>query len=481
MKTFKFILLGFTIFLVLGLGVHFAYSQTKMNVGPAPNIQVKGVLPIANGGTGLNTVGTLNQILQSTGSAAQWTSTLTNIVFDSGGAVVNVMSQGAVGNGSTNDTTAIQNAINTACNGTVYATVVIPGGKTFLIGTGGITVPSNCRITGGGTIIYASSSNAPFVIGSNTEVDHLLFNGSNNIGVAVLGNNSSNNLHVDHSLFENFPNGSLCFATCGAISPVPTNVLIDHNFFQNNEDGAATPPIFNVQCGDNVIGFKVEDNIFVGDGDFDIGVDGCQNVEISGNIIKQGTNGFGGGIQPEATSFSISGLTITNNLIANPHFANGYSGCGIEMHTNGNGGSGLGAHILGQFIVSGNYVTGAPGGGICLLYTTNDTNTPGVVANNFTYKNTGSGLNLQGGNLLVSGNLSMDNTGSGIDIACIVQPCNIVGNTATDDQSSKTQTYGLSIAGSPWGAVTGNGTNDFDGNLTGTVSKGSAFNSPTVY
>ncbi|MGH9395723.1 MAG: hypothetical protein ACRD18_02580 [Terriglobia bacterium] len=389
------------------------------------------------------------------------------------------MAFGAIGDGKANDTQAIQAAINAGCNGVKAGTILLPGQFTFMIR--GVTLPANCRMTGGGTITYPAGANASILMASNSRITGLSFDGTNNIGTAALAQSAATNLRVDHSIFHNFQNGSLCFATaCGGFTTSSSNISVDHNYFYNNQDGA-TGPIFNVQCGDGVTGFAANYNTFVGDGDFDVGIDGCQNSQIIGNYIARGSNGFGGAIQPEATSYAVSGLLIENNIILNPHFANGYTACGIEMHTNGNGGSGPGAHIISNFIVRGNYVTGAPGGGICLLYSLNDTNTPGIVADNITYKNGTGGIILNGGNLTVSGNVSMDNSGMGINVACIQQPCNVIGNTATDDQTVKTQTYGLVINGSPWMAVGGNGTNIFDGNLTAPVLKGAAFNANTVY
>jgi hypothetical protein len=380
---------------------------------------------------------------------------------------------GAKGNGTTDDTAAIQAALTAGCNGAVPGIVFVPLGN-YLVS--GLTLPSNCRMTGSGTFVY-TSGNKSISVGSNTQIDHLSFNGANNIGAAILSQSGASMIRVGpDNHFSGFTNGAICFSTaCGSLATPPSNILIDHNYFQNNETGA-NPPIFNVQCGDNVSGFDVEYNTFVGDGDFDIGIDGCQDVRILGNTIIRGTNGLAGAIQIEATSFSISGVIVKNNIVTSPHFANSYPACGIEMHTNGNGGSGSGANKLTNFMVEGNFVTGAPGGGICLFYTTNDTTTPGVIHGNVTVSNSGAGLNIQGGQVVIDSNYSSGNTGNGISIACIMQPCQLTGNTATGNTG-----VGLAIGGSPWLAVTGNGTNNFDSNTAGTVYKGSAFNQNTIY
>ena len=104
------------------------------------------------------------------------------------GASINVLDFGAVGNGSTDDTIAVQEAINVS-NGTP---VVFNAGKTFLCGA--LTVPSNTHLIINGTIKASLTvTDMPLISGLN--ISNVIIEGTGNldggynIAVAYQGRN----------------------------------------------------------------------------------------------------------------------------------------------------------------------------------------------------------------------------------------------------------------------------------------------------
>ena len=94
-----------------------------------------GVLPIANGGTGANSLGALNSLIA--GGV---------LPFTNGGsgfnAILNVRNYGAKGDGVADDSVAIRNCIKSAAtNG--YAVVYLPAGTYLLNTTNGTTNPDS--------------------------------------------------------------------------------------------------------------------------------------------------------------------------------------------------------------------------------------------------------------------------------------------------------------------------------------------------
>jgi hypothetical protein len=378
----------------------------------------------------------------------------------------------APGDGTHNASSAVQSAMSFACNGTALGVVGLPSGLTFLLSS--IILPANCRLTGGGTVVYPASENSSIIVSSNDEIDHLTFNGAGNSGAAIIGSQSVSNIKVHDSTFENFANGSICFAAaCGGYTVSPTYVRIYHNFFLDNEDGAM-PPIFNVQFGDGCSWVSAEDNTSVGDGDYDFASDGCSNVDISRNWMLQGVNGFGGSIQVEATSADSSNVMVSENHVLDPHFADGYAAECIHMVTDGNG-SGSPNYVLSNFAVVKNILAGCPSQGINVAYVTNDNAEGGTISGNQVYKAQLDGIEVSAGETLLSANLVRDTqAGPGILFACLTQPCTVTGNLSFDDQTTKTQTYGLVVNAGPWLPVFGSA-NVFYPNLDGNVLQGSEF------
>lgn len=101
---------------------------------------------------------------------------------------INALSYGAVGDGVTDDTAAIQAAINAAQNARISnppplggaVPVVFPAGKNYLIGSGPLVISNPVRLTGGGSGSRIFSTNGPLIDFQNNfllhlEIDHLTF------------------------------------------------------------------------------------------------------------------------------------------------------------------------------------------------------------------------------------------------------------------------------------------------------------------
>lgn len=357
-----------------------------------------------------------------------------------GGRSADIRVYGAKGDGRANDTIALRSAIKAACNGSSPGTVLVPQRYTFLLSSS-VAVAPECRLTGGGTIEWTRGCNCPLVINAKgDEIDHITFDGLNDVGPGVYAGTGAVNFGIDHNLFENFPNGSMVIAPTGK-GPPPTHGMIALNYAHGNEAiRGHTPPIFNFQCGDGASNIVFLGNIFVGDGDFDIGDDGCSDVTISRNKLLPGPDGYGGSIQIEATSDNVSRVYIAGNIIHDSKFANGYPAQGINLATNGTGRLDKSAHVLSNFVVSGNEIYNEPAQGVNVMYVNKPTHTPGVIAGNVVYGNRDGGIQVQTGNVSVIGNDVHDNKAFEVRIACM-SPC-----TAADNYGISSRT-GLLRAG----------------------------------
>lgn len=104
------------------------------------------------------------------------------------GAPVNVQDYGAVGNGVTDDTTAIQTAINALQNG---QSLYFPNG-TYVTNTGfTITNKSNIRITGKSTIALTSASSSAYIFQLVGTIDNLEIDGLTFVGDALTVGNQT--------------------------------------------------------------------------------------------------------------------------------------------------------------------------------------------------------------------------------------------------------------------------------------------------
>lgn len=123
--------------------------------------------------------------------------------------VVNVKDFGAIGDGLTDDTVAIQAAVDSLTTG---GTIVIPNG-TYLVSGQAIILVSNIRLTGGGTLKCRNvDANTKVLLGANIEnvfVDGLYFDGN------FSGNNTTSFTEKTFTSFIRFQECSnISFTNC---------------------------------------------------------------------------------------------------------------------------------------------------------------------------------------------------------------------------------------------------------------------------
>lgn len=158
--------------------------------------------------------------------------------------VVNVKDYGAVGDGSTDDTTAIRNAFSVLAGDNGYAEVYFPPGTYKLTGTITLNSRSDYRITGAGmynSILSISTGSGPILdvlIGTekrDIEVRDLGFtstNGPSHTAINADGTGVSDTLAIERCRFVGlaglFVGGYSGSATIGS----PTNVRVEGCVFQ---------------------------------------------------------------------------------------------------------------------------------------------------------------------------------------------------------------------------------------------------------
>lgn len=402
-----------------------------------------------NGGTAsispMPSGGTFGQVLTKVSSAnfdAQWKTAYT----------INVKTFGAVGDGVTDDTDAIQNALND----TSVGCLLFPKG-TYLINAGGLTGVSNKMWQGEGvgvTIIRISA--AP-------TLDFIYFNGKTNFGfdgITFDGNDKLTNLGGGH-----YPNLLPCihisgcnrffvrncefikFTTIGFLANVSNTMSIEHNIVTRTTASTGA----GMTAGNFGIGISGTGTIDASNA-YDFVIDGnvCTNCQISvsghdGAIVNNVISGWGfsAGINTQSLASNHS-LYIAGNKCFNSNQAvdspGGYFPAGIENWARNS--------VITGNICYGNYGSGIDNGA-------SDT----VIANNNCYNNGNGGAGAGGITLY------------GQDATFKASNCIIEGNRCTDTRAggAKTQAYGLfEHTGIATFSATGNviGVNHFEGNLT---------------
>lgn len=202
---------------------------------------------------------------------------------------VNVKDYGAVGDGVTNDTAAINSAIAALTN---YSTLLFPAGR-YLITTGGISSLANLsyvRIHGNGAQLYSTTTGASgnFLVIDSTcshiDIDNIGFVGSATVRGSGIG----------IRLYSSYSSVSKCFFS--GMSDFAIHV---------SNSGAAYTQWVNI--AENIIVGPLGDGIHVGN---------ALQVTLTGNNIS-GTGDDGIGIIADSTSFPPSRITAVGNLIYN--------------------------------------------------------------------------------------------------------------------------------------------------------------------
>lgn len=372
---------------------------------------------------------------------------------------------GALGNGTANDTTAIQAAINAAAGNAV---VVLPPGFTFM--TTGVSLPSNTQIEIDGTLELLANS------GAENSVITIAAN-ANNVsifGSGTINGNKSGQTGTGTSAGITSSSGSNVWVRGITVTNVlnwPINI--------GGIDGAWMTGITATNSGNSV--------------EFAVGTHNCWADHINVSGISDMNFAFYGGVYACGISNSflfnsptnqgigvindggqtapVHDITIANNVV----YGNYSNGIQVNEGTGG-GGSNYNITIIGNRVYGNNTGNGNSAGDINVGAISNSA----IIGNTLGPSGGGTlGMNgivvLSGTNTLtISGNtIFNEGTGgtNGVGIQFNSSPSQILveGNYIYDNQSTKTMAYALN------GSIGGNSA--LIGNLLGPTISGNPDNS----
>lgn len=263
------------------------------------------------------------------------------------GSPTNVLDFGATGNGTTDDTAAIQAAATSLSSG---GTLIFPTG-TYLVSSS-ITLPDNVSVigqTGGSTITCASMSGGAFgaiVAGANSIIEKMKFSGvsEDEAGGCAIEINGKDGVWVNDCIITGFGESIIVFdaddfsitsnrlSNCGRWSIIfakATNGLISNNIIKDAQlyDGikgngniygdATLYEVSNIIIDSNVISGSNRDGI-------DVASD-SDSITISNNHITSCTlNGI------EVKLLSGATAATRYNIIGNKIFTTGTAGIRID-------------------------------------------------------------------------------------------------------------------------------------------------------
>ena len=269
--------------------------------------------------------------------------------------VVNVLDFGAVGDGVTDDTAALQAAITFAEN----KILIFPKDGVFTY-SATINLPSNIIIDGGGgklLHIGTGSSNAFYALNkTNIVIRNIWFYGNNQAtvsgdGLAIWFNqtnvatSASNNFKIENCRFDNFKGDYWIYFTNDNPTYSMSGIWINNNEFYsylgNARNGSATTvPSACISIAGDLNGASITDTFIDGNKanckyikEFLILWQGCNRVCASNNIIKD--CGTDSSIANDAAAYCFllySAASITNrarNITIKGNIINGVRSCGI--------------------------------------------------------------------------------------------------------------------------------------------------------
>ncbi|WP_317259170.1 glycosyl hydrolase family 28-related protein [Paenibacillus sp. J5C2022] len=312
----------------------------------------------------------------------------------------NVMDYGAIGDGTTDDTDAIQAAI-AACSAAGGGVVCFPAG-TYLSGT--IQVGGNMKLRGVGQDVtllkLKPGTNDALMVGTLTE------------------NVTISDMTLDGNASQQTTGSTVIFWKCKRITIDHIKVVNSHVIALNMSNVMAsriTRSHLKGTIGNTVISFSLDDPQYaegnnwvmdnlIEDGYLDGIIYNTNRGVISGNIIRNN------GLVPNNTAGGVYinnkfGIVISNNLIE------------------GNDGNGIDIIDATEIISEGNWCVNNNSAGIMYASVTNSQIIGNVCKNNGKAPATGQddGISILGNSHLVT----------------------ITGNRCFDDQSVKTQRYGI--------------------------------------
>ena len=353
--------------------------------------------------------------------------------------IINVKDYGALGDGTTNDTTALNTAL--AVGGYIF----FPAG-TYLITTQ-LRYTSNSYIVGAGrgkTIIKLKNGSNPgssiFMMVhetdgavpasgdyvSNVTIAHMSFN----------GNTANNTGTVDGVTVSGCRDGILYDIEAYNCSEV--GIVVSSTFASDNIDHGFNAAYFCIAHNNTTDGFQMATGLLMGCRSYDNGANGMQVVAAYSTVSKQAYAIITGCSIYSNTSH---GITVAAQGGAD-QFPVTITGCSIHYNT----GDGI-AQVLEQGTISNNLITYNGEAGIRVTKNYNN------ISNNIIKNNGKVGASYTVGIMVVGDRKYL----------------NVMNNVCTDDQTPKTQTYGISETGLSAPDTNNRNNiayNQFSGNLT---------------
>ena len=326
-------------------------------------------------------------------------------IQDTGGQVYNVKAYGAVGNGSTNDLTSINNAQSAACSAG-GGVIRFPHG-TYPVGTGITVSCNNLTFEGEGKssshlICNTGASSVCFNVlnVSNINIRGLDIDGQSNTvgpGNCPVTISNSSYVRVENDYVHDGANCNILVETTSSYTSVLNNWI-------GNVWGSA--PGAGIEIGNNVTSSVVSGNILTQNnantGEIMIDVNWASGIILNENILNMNASTYAG-LEIEASSGNVSDISAVGNTIISPT----QHGIGIYLAVGGGT-----AHVLSNVSVTGGTLNGA------YLYI-NDANSTNPVMH---------GLSISGVTLTnYAGNGCMQLVGSGS--GAVWQGLSISGNT----------------------------------------------------
>lgn len=406
------------------------------------------------------------------------------------GPRVDVRAYGAIGDGTTDDTTAIQAAHDSLSSGGV---LYFPSGDylistQILLGIDDVTIEgdgykSKIFHTGNINLLRANAARNNITIkklrlvgnsSGTSNQDGISFNlGAVNIliedcwiednayhGIAFNNQGASNVRIINNVILNNGMSTNVTIPGAG-IMVSGSGVMVKGNYIARNGangiDTATCPDsvISNNICSNNgrsTLGTATDDRngIYIGGG-------GSRNTTVSGNVCNGNGDGSGNGNGIKTSGGPPRDYIITGNV------CNDNKKHGIEA---------TGSGAVGGGIVVGNLTTGNAKAGIYI------SGGGSIVSDNRVVSNGVHGINVQANYCLISNNVCLDNTGKGI---LIIDDYVTVQGNLCKNWVGTSQTYGIEVAATAnqtrvihnylysndTGFLLDNGTNTVDiGNIT---------------
>ena len=262
------------------------------------------------------------------------------------GCIDNITSYGAVGNGSTDNTTAIQNAFNAAASASPKCSVEIPNGTFNHSGTITATGISVFGL-GSGSILQATNVNTQAVIllGTGPSLTNMVINGtgtsrqtSANPSAVLIGFNSSGSVVTTSNFVVS--NVAICCAenvgiydfssNGGTIENVTVhntyadsitsveganNILIQNNLVYNSGDDGMSNNSYTTDST-TVTGITINENVVLPGSARGLECSGCSNTTFTNNYVDHDDSDADLFISSETSSYqtkAVSNITATGN------------------------------------------------------------------------------------------------------------------------------------------------------------------------